>query len=351
MKALLPIVLLFSLSILGASTTVMIQGNSSSGHYALELKSSALSISLSSNGTVNHSTVTLPLGGTWTLVAREGAAKVHYPSLGTIRMDEVTVAHPKLAIHALSIKKKGAGISLESGPLSLALFSFNDQWQDSLFVRYREVYEGTAFFARLKRDGTRCGVDVEVSFSERRSCSATTSTWVGAGPLRLVERFGPSPGEREMEARLDMAHHRLSASLSLTTALGCEAIYSGEFQEKRTAIKSELRVPLFTFMVHLSLETSLALSSAGEETRNQVVALSLMKGRWHLVLRQRIGEGTALSAGDGSSTVSLTGGRISASFVTREGPWTFTLQFGGKGTFSLLWRYTATIDRGSGSPR
>ena len=350
MKALLPIVLLFSLSFLGASTTVTLQG-SSNGVYALELKSSALSITLSSDGTVGHSTVSLPLGGKWTLVAREGAAKAHYPSLKAMRMDEVTIAHPKLAIHALSAGGKGGGLSLESGPLSLAFFSFNDQRQDSLFVRYREVYEGAAFFVRLKRDGACCGVDVEVSFSERRSCSATTSTWVGAGPLRLVERFGPSPGEREMEARLDMAHHRLSASLSLTTALGCEAIYSGEFQEKRTAIKSELRVPLFTFMVHLSLETSLALSSAGEETRNQVVALSLMKGRWHLVLRQRIGEGTALSAGDGSSTVSLTGGRISASFVTREGPWTFTLQFGGKGTFSLLWRYTVTIDRGSGSPR
>lgn len=352
MKALLPILLLFALSSVGASTTFTLQGNSTSARYSLAIKSRALSITLSSDATLSHSGISLSLGRRWRLEAKEGWAKAYYPSLGSVRMREVSVIGPVLTIRTL-VEAGGTagGISLGSGPLSVALLVWEAPRPDALFVHYGEANEGTLLLARLQDGGPLCGLDWQVSYGSHRSVAATTTLWVGAGPVRLVQRFGPSVGEREMEVRLSMTHRRFSASFRIATALGREAIYSGQSQKKQTTITSALKAPVGPLLLQLSGETTLALSSAGVETRRHIVGLGLDGNRWQLALRWRLGASMSCLYADGASSLSLGGERVGASFAKTEGPWTFTLQFGQGGTLSLLWRYELTIGRGSGSPR
>lgn len=351
MKALVPFVLLVCLSPLASSASLTLQGDGSSGRYALSLKGDALSITLSSDATLTHSRILLPLGSGWTLTATEGSARVHYPSLASKRMRAVTLSHPAGGISALFDNEGGGGVSLQGGPLSVALFSFVPLPSDSLFVRYREVHEGVVVLARVQDEGRYCGLDWELSYGSTRSVAVTTSLWVGVGPLTLVERFGPSVGEREKEVRLAMEARHLSSSLSVITALGGEAIYSGQFQEKRQTISSSLKASLGPYRMQFTFETVLRFLPGGTTTRRQTLDLTLARGRWHLSLRWRIGSTPTYLFGSGTDFLSLRGQEVSASFVHSEGPWRFTLQFGHSGTVSLLWLYTITIDRGSESPR
>ncbi len=351
MKGIVCLLLLSVLVSLFGATHLTIEGDASTARYALVLKGDVAAITLTSDGRLSHGAVKLPLPGSWTLVGKEDERADHYVSLTAKRVQILSLLHAKLAIHTLFDGEGMAGCSLERGPLSVALFSFAPLDNNPLFINHRETWEGVAVLARLQAKAPFATVDWEVGYSVRRALSTTTTLSLEFGPFTLTERFGPSIGEREMGVALSMKERGVSCSLSLTTALGPDVIYSGEQQEKRTSLASSLSVDLGACTLEAGSEWEMRLESNGEEVKRCVVSLGLSASRWRCAMRWRIGETPTYSFSDPDARISLSHEQISASFVHSEGPWQFTLNFSKGSVLSLLWRYTITMIRGSGSPR
>ncbi|MGI6489198.1 MAG: hypothetical protein ACOXZ7_01415 [Sphaerochaeta sp.] len=351
MKGIACLLVLTLLVPLFAATTVTIEGDASTATYALVLTGDVTAITLTSDGRISHTAVTVPLPGQWILVGKEDDIANHYQTLTEKRVQTLSLLHPTLAIHTLFDGEGMAGCSLKIGPLSLALFSFSPPAGDPLFINYRETWEGVAALARLKGKASFATVDWEVSYSGHRALSTTTSLSFEVGPFALTERFGPRVGQRELAVALSVKARGISCSLSFSTALGPDVIYSGDHQEKQTVLASSLSIPIGALTLEAGSEWDVRLAANGEEVRRHVWSLGLSASRWRCALRWRLGSEPTYSFSDPSARISRADEQISASFVHSEGPWQFTLRFSKGSVLSLLWRYTITMSRGSGSPR
>ena len=239
MKGIVCLLVLSVLVLLFAATTVTIEGDASTATYALVLTGDVTAITLTSDGRISHTAVTVPLpdSGFW------WAKRMTLPTITRPSPKNgcrPSALHPTLAIHSLFDGEGMAGCSLKIGPLSLALFSFSPPAGDPLFINYRETWEGVAALARLKGKASFATVDWEVSYSGHRALSTTTSLSFEVGPFALTERFGPRVGQRELAVALSVKARGISCSLSFSTALGPDVIYSGDHQEKQTVIASSL---------------------------------------------------------------------------------------------------------------
>ena len=121
--------------------------------------------------------------------------------------------------------------------------------------------------------------------------------------------------------------------------------------EKQTVLASSLSIPIGALTLEAGSEWDVRLAANGEEVRRHVWSLGLSASRWRCALRWRLGSEPTYSFSDPSARISRADEQISASFVHSEGPWQFTLRFSKGSVLSLLWRYTITMSRGSGSPR
>lgn len=351
MKGVVCLLLLCCIASLIAAATLAIEGDSVGAHYALSLKSDVSAITLSGDGRLTHTAVRLPLSGSWTLIGKGDELSNHYTSLPARRVETLTLSHSKLAIHALWDREGMAGLSAESGPLSVALFSFALPAGDSLLCNYREEWRGFSVLSRLQAKAGFASVDWEVGYSVQRALSAATTLSLSVGPVMLTERFGPSIGEREVTLALSMQERGVSISLSLSAALASGVIYSGRQQEGHSTLSSSLRLPLGGVTLEAQSEWEILRDAFGKEVRRHVVSASLSAPGWRLGARWRVKSAPTYTFSDSAGRLSLSGEQIGASFSHTEGPWQFTLQFSAGAVLSLHWRYAITIDRGSGSPR
>lgn len=351
MKGIVCLLLLSCIASLSAATTVTIHGDAITAGYALVLKGDATSITLSSDGTITHTAIKLPLAGSWALESKLVDRAHLYASLTSKRVQTLTLLHPKFSLRTISDNGGMAGISAQGGPLSVALFSFPLPDDISLLSNEREGWAGVAVLARLQAKAPFATVDWEVGYSARRALSATTTLSVEVGPFVLTERFGPSSGEREIELAFSAKGGGVSCSLSHRAALGPDAIYSGEQQEKRTLLTSSFSLSFASVTLESGSEFERRLEADGKEVHAHVVTLGLSVFGLRCALRWRVNSAPTYAFSASSSRITLSKEHISASFLHSEGPWQFTLQFSKEGVLSLLWRYTITMSRGSGSPR
>jgi hypothetical protein len=350
MKGVLCLCLLCSLSTLAAGATLTLEGEASQARYAVVLKSDVTSITLASDGTLTHGTVQLPLTDSWTLTAKEGNLKNHYASLESRRVGQLTLSDSHYAINTLFSRSGIAGLSLACPPICVGIFSFAPREDSSLFVNYRDAWEGVALLVRLAHTVGPFGLDWEVSWKRRGQLATTNVLTVEIGPWVLTQRFGPRVGEREMALAIAAEEGSVSCSLSLSTSLGVMAIYSGEQQQKTSSLSSSFGVAWGSLVLALDNGWVVGHDSAGTEVHTHVVGLDLSGQRWRFSMRWRAGGAPTYSFTDGANRLVGGKGRLGATFVHGWGPWHFTLQFGQNGVFSLRWRYTITMRRGSGSP-
>ncbi|MCK9548395.1 MAG: hypothetical protein RBS49_06180 [Sphaerochaeta sp.] len=350
MKGVLCLCLLCSLSPLAAGATLMLEGEASQARYAMVFKSEVTSITLASDGTLTHGTVQLPLTDKWTLAAQDGNLKNHYASLESRRVGQLTLSDSHYAINTLFSRSGIAGLSLACPPISVGIFSFAPLDDSSLFVNYRDAWEGVALLVRLAHTVGPFALDWEVSWKRARQLATTNVLTVGIGPWVLTQRLGPRAGERGMVLAVKVEEGSVSCSLSLSTSLGAMAIYSGEQQQKTSSLTSALGVAWGSLVFGLDNEWVVGHDSAGAGVYTHVVGLSLSGKGWRLSMRWRAGGAPTYSFTDGANRLVGGKGHVGATFVHGWGPWRFTLQFGQNGVFSLRWRYTITMRRGSGSP-
>lgn len=351
MKASVPIILLCCAAVLYAKPTITVQGDSVNSHYSLKISDRMGAITVDSDGTVALGPVAISLGGGWTLSSRMQRLGALAPSLAALRMRELSIARENFAAHLLFDGRIGSGLVVSFGPFSAAVISLPPSTQSTYLVRFRDQVAPTLFLVRLAADRQAWGVDWQVRYSSRGATAMSSSAWMQAGPVRVVQRYGPKAGEREGTIGVRLDGRCLSYTLSYATALGPSVLYSGDHQTKRTTYASEAAVAIGSWTVSLGHERVVSFGSTGKRSDRQVFKVGVAAMRWQLSSRWEPGQQASLIYREGSSRLSYAKGALSASFVKQHERWEFTLNVGQDGALSLLWRWVLTTDRASESPR